>query len=217
MTKFKIPEKNKDLRKYALWKNLKYLLGYLAYITVMAAAFIFFLNGRHEDAEPLHWIVYVIYPAVILVSGWFIFFMTRFVSDKSLSGEIVEMAFLRDFGRGINREAKFSLDDHTYVKMWVKDGKGKRRRVKATLFDDGYDGYYKEGRTLIKFRGLNYPICPESEAEGAHLCAVCGVRTYYKKGKMKDGEAMPKLIDGVMICRSCGHTLMDIESWETKK
>lgn len=208
MKKYKIPDENKDLRRYAVWRNLKYLLGFVLYIAVMAAAFIFFLNGRNEDLEPLRWWVYVLYPVAVLASGWFIFRMTRFCSDKSFSGEIVDLSYSRDFGRGINREARFSLDYHTYRTISVIDSKGKKRRVKVTLFDDGYDGYFEEGRTLVKYRGLNYPLCTESEEEGNHICAVCGVRTYYKEGKMKDGESVPTVIDGVMICRSCGHTLI---------
>lgn len=211
MQKYKIPDRNKDLRRYAVWRNLKYLLGFVAYTVVMAAAFIFFLNGRNEDLEPLRWWVYIIYPIAVLVSGWFIFRMTRFMSDKSFSGEIVSMSFSRDFGRGINRQARFSLDYHTYRIISVRDGSGKKRKVKVTLFDDGYDGYFCEGRTLVQYRGLNYPMCIESERDGAHICTVCGVRTYYKEGKMKDGEAIPTVIDGMMICRSCGHTLIDFK------
>ena len=212
MQKNKIPCKNRDLHRYALWKNLKCWIGYAIYIAIMSAAFLFFLERRYEDAEPLHWCVYVIYPTLVLVSGWFIFNITRFICDRSFSGEIVSMAFVRKFGRGINRQAKFSLDDHTFVRISVRDAKGRRRRTTAPLFDDGYDGYYKEGMTLVKYRGLNYPICLESEADGAHLCAVCGVRTYYKDGKIKDGESQPKMIDGLLICRSCGHTLINIEN-----
>ena len=211
MQKYRIPDKNTDLRKYAVWRNLKYLLGFVVYVAIMAAAFIFFLQGRNEDLKPLHWCVYIIYPVAVLVSGWFIFRMTRFFFDRSFSGEIVAMSFSRDFGRGINRQARFSLDYHTYRTISVRDSKGKKRKVKVTLFDDGYDGYFCEGRTLIKYRGLNYPICPESEGDGAHICTVCGVRTYYKEGKMKDGESTPTIIDGVMICRACGHTLIDFK------
>ena len=211
MQKYKIPDKNKDLRRYAVWRDLKYLLGFLTYVAVMAAAFIFFLARRNEDLKPLHWCVYIIYPAAVLGSGWFIFRMTRFFRDKSFSGEIASMSFSRDFGRGINREARFSIDYHTYRTIVVKDGRGKRRRVKVTLFDDGYDGYFEEGKTLLNYRGLNYPICPESEAEGAHICTVCGVRTYYKEGKMKDGEPIPETARGVMICRACGYTLINFK------
>lgn len=209
MHKYKIPKANADLRRYALWKNLKYLLGYIAYIALMASAFLFFLNGRHENLEPLRWWVYPVFCVAVLISGWFIFCMNRFVGDRSFTGRIVSMTFKRDFDRGLNRQAGLSVDDHTYVKITVTDAKGRRRRTKVMLFDDGYDGYFREGRTLVKYRGLNYPLCLQSEEEGVHLCSVCGVRTYYKEGKMIHGETQPKLDGNKLICRACGHTLID--------
>lgn len=208
MHKYKIPKANADLRRYALWKNLKYLLGYIAYIALMASAFLFFLNGRHENLGQLRPWVYPVFCVAVLVSGWFIFCMNRFVGDRSFTGRIVAMTFKRDFGRGLNRQAGLSLDDHTYVKITVVDAKGHHHKTKVMLFDDGYDGYFREGRTLIKYRGLNYPLCPQAEEEGVHLCSVCGVRTYYKEGKMIHGEAQPKWDGDKLICRACGHTLI---------
>lgn len=208
MQKYKIPKENADLKRYALWKNLKYLLGYLAYIVILIAAFMYFLNGRHENAPEIHWWIHLIYTAAVFVSGWFIFFMNRFLFDRSFTGKISTIAFNRDFGRGLDRQAGLSIDDHTYLKVSVIDNKGKKRRLRITLFEDGFDGYYTEGMTLVKFRGLNYPLSIESEEKGMHICSVCGVRTYYKEGKMIHGEAEPKRVDGLMVCRSCGHTLI---------
>ncbi len=208
MRKYKIPKENGDIKRYALWKNLKYILGYILYIGVMAAAFLFFLNGRHENLPEIGWWVHPVFTAAVLISGWFIFCMSRFVCDRSFSGKIVSMTLSRDFGRGLNRQAGFSIDDHTYLKIKAVNEKGKKRKVKVTLFDDGFGGYYGEGKTLIKYRGLNYPICLESEEEGNHICAVCGVRTFYKEGRMIHGEAEPKRIGDLIVCRSCGHTLI---------
>ena len=208
MKKYMIPKENRDLCKYALWRNLWRLLGYAAYVAVLAGAFAFFLSGRHEDAEPLKWWVYPLFAVIVAVSGWFIFNMTRFFSDRTVYGVIEEMSFERNFDRGLNRKAGISIDDHTYVKMKIRTPGGKIRRIRVMLFDDGYDGYYAEGRTALKYRGLNYPICLEAEEEGAHICAVCGVRTFYKEGKMIHGEAQPQRQGELIICRSCNHTLI---------
>lgn len=208
MKKYTIPKGNTDLRKYALWRNLWRLLGYIGYIVLLAVAFAFFVLGRHEDAEPLKWWVYPLYAAVVLVSGWFIFNMTRFCRDRTVCGVVADMSFERNFDRGLNRKAGFSIDDHTYVIMKIVTPGGRARKIKVMLFDDGYDGYYAEGRTVVKYRGLNYPICLESEEEGTHICAVCGVRTFYKEGKMIHGEAQPKMQGELIVCRSCGHTLV---------
>ena len=214
MKKYKIPEENSDLKKYATIQIIWRPLAYVGFLVFMTLAFIFFLLGRHENAEPLHPIVYPIYAAVVLAAGWFIFNMTKLFTDKSLCGTIKDMGFERSFDRGLNRKAGVSLDDHTYVKIKVLTPSGKKKRVKVMLFDDGYDGYYAEGRTLVRFKGLNYPLCLESERNGAHLCAVCGVRTYYKEGKMIHGEIAPEIRDGLIICRACNHTLINVDSLE---
>ena len=211
MKNYKIPEKNVDLQKYARWKNLKYPIIYLCYIAFFVSAFVFFIKNRYEDAPPLQWWVYPVFAAAVIISGWIVCFMSRFVSDKSVCGVIKEMSFSRNYGRGLSRDASFSLDDHTYLKISCITDQGKKERVTVHLFEDGYDCYYREGGTLIKFRGLSYPLCLESEADGAHLCAVCGVRTYYKEGKMIHGEARPEMQGDLLVCRSCGHTLINLE------
>ena len=148
MAKYKIPEFNDDLKRFARWKNLKYLLGYLAYCALMAVAFWFFVTGRYENAPPLKWWVYPLYTVLVLVSGWLICFMGRFVFDKSCSGKVKSMKITRSFDRGLSRGAGFRLDFHTYVKILMIDENGKKKRAKVQLFDDGYDGYFKEGGTV---------------------------------------------------------------------
>jgi hypothetical protein len=211
MKKHRIPVRNLDLRKYAVWKNLKYLLGYVAYIAFFFSAFVYYVQHRPEDADALLPWVYPIFAGFVVVSGWIACCMDRFVFDHSMSGAISGTAFVRNYGRGLSRKATVSVDFHTYLKIDVTNEKGRKRSVKIPLFDDGYDGYYQENGTLVKFRGLTYPICIESEREGAHLCCICGVRTYYKEGKQIFGEAEPEIVDGLIKCRCCNHTLIDID------
>lgn len=208
MKKIMIPDANGDLGTYAKRKNLKYLVLYIAYILFFSAAFLFFVFNRHEDATPLRIWVYPVYFAAVLLSGWFVCCMHRFAWDRSFRGTVKDTGFTRSFDRGLTRKAGFAIDDHTYVKITAIDENGKKRSVRVQLFDDGYDGYYREGGTIVKYRGLNYPICPESEREGAHLCAVCGVRTYYLEGRQVYGESVPEIRNGVLICRLCGHTMI---------
>ena len=157
---------------------------------------------------PLRWWVYPVYFAAVVLSGWFVCCMHRFALDRDFSGTIKSMSFTRSFDRGLARKAGFNLDDHTYLRIVAVNSRGKKRRINVQLFDDGYDGYYREGGDIVKYRGLNYPICPTSEKEGAHLCAVCGVRTHYLEGRRVFGESQPEFRDGLMICRACGYTMI---------
>lgn len=208
MRKLALPSENHDLRKYSLWRVIKPPLWYFIYIAFLALSFYFYLERRPENLGGLAWWIHLLFAFVIIVSGWFIFRMTEWCLDKAISGKIESHEVVRSYGRGLSRGAKTVVDFHTYLKITVITDSGKRKKVSVPLFDDGYDGYYKTGSLLLKYKGLNYPICPDSEAEGSHLCTVCGVRTYYKEGKAVHGEAQPEIRDGLVICRSCGRSLV---------
>jgi hypothetical protein len=208
MKKYTIPEKNSDVRSYAIRKNLKYICCYLLYVAFFLVAFLSFCLRRHEDAEPLSLWVYLLFPVIVLVSGWFVCLMNRFVTDRYVCGQITGTKYTRDYGRGLDRKAGLSIDFHTYVKIEVKDGRGKKRRVKVPLFADGFDGYYAEGDELIKFRGLNYPLVKESMKKGVLLCTVCGVRTFVREIEV-DGAVSPKKVGDRYFCRSCNHSLIE--------
>ncbi len=201
MKKYRIPNKNADVRRYAAWTNLKCLVFYIALVAIMNLAFLSYLGRRPVGLEPLKWWIYPIFEAVIVIGGWFICRMSHFVSDRYVSGRIRSMRMVRSYGWALSRKAKLTVGFYNYVKVDVACEDG-RKTVRMQIFEDGYDGYYREGGTLVKFRGLNYPLCLESEAEGAHVCTVCGVRAYDKDVKL--GEELS-------VCSSCGHTLIDID------
>lgn len=217
MKKYTIPEQNRDLRKAALKNRLAPPLLYLAYVAFLGYAFWFYISRRPEDLGRLSWWVYLLFSIAVLVSGWLIFRMGKWVLDRDFSGEIKGYELVRSYGRGLSRTASTVTDFHTYIKITAVDDNGKKHKITVPLFEDGYDGYYKTGGRLIKYKGLNYPLCLESEQEGIHLCAFCGVRTYYKEGKAVHGEAQPEMRDGLIICRSCRHTLINIEHEEDSK
>ncbi len=214
MKKNRIPERNRDLKRYARLKNMKYPLFFLLYAALFCGGFLYFVLNRYDGAEPLRPWVYPVFFGVVLVSGWFVSLMNRFVGDRSLRGRIEGSRYLRNFDRGLSRKGGFSLDDHTYLRAKVILPNGKRKALRIPLFEDGYDGYYREGDEIVNFRGLNYPLCLRAEEEGAHLCTVCGVRTYYQEGRTIHGEAQPELRDGLLVCRSCKHTLINIHDLE---
>lgn len=208
MKKLTVPSENRDLRKYSLRSIIKPPLWYFVFVALLAFSFYFYLERRPEGLGGLAWWVHLIFTLVVLLSGWFIFRMTAWCLDKPLSGRIEGQEVSRSYGRGLSRGARTVVDFHTNLKITVVTDSGKRKKITVPLFDDGYDGYFKNGSQILKYKGLNYPICPESEATGSHLCTVCGVRTYYKEGKAVHGEAQPEIRDGLVICRSCGHTLV---------
>ena len=217
MKKYTIPKQNGDLRKSALKSRLAPPLLYLAYVAFFCYAFWFYISRRPEDLGKLSWWVYPIFAIAVPVSGWIVLRMGKWLFDRDFCGEIKDYELVRNYGRGLSRTASTVTDFHTYIKITAVDDNGKKRKITVQLFEDGYDGYYKTGGRLIKYKGLNYPLCLESERDGVHLCAFCGVRTYYKEGKAVHGEAQPEMRDGLVVCRSCGRTIINLEHEETTK
>ena len=208
MTHSTVPKLNDKLIKYANTRMIKCVVYYTAYIAILSFAFWSFLSNRHEDAEPLQdWVLYI-FVLFVLISGWWLFNMTRVLFERTVSGRITQYAIKRNYGRSITRNASFIIKEFTYIYLTITTDNGKRRRIKVQLFDDGYDGYYKEGDTIVRYRGLNYPISIQSEADHAHLCPVCGVRTYYNANKHINGTLMPNFVDGLIICRCCKYPLI---------
>ena len=196
MKAYKIPIKNTDLRRYALLKNAKRLIFCLLYYAFFILAYLFYIEDtRHEPLSPLY---LAIFAFAVMISGFFIFKMNSFFFDRSLVGTVQAISLVRNYDRGINRRAKHSFDFHTYLKIVITDKSGRRRKIRVPLFDDGFDGYYKDGDTVAAFRGLNYPLSLEAERRGEHICMICGVRSYEKKGQVQDR------------CPSCNYSLIDI-------
>lgn len=205
-----VPKLNNRLIKYAKGRMFKCIAYYVTYIAFLSAAFWSFLSNRHEDAEPLqNWVLYV-FIAFVLISGWWLFNISRFIFERTVSGRITQYTIKRNYGRSITRNASFIIKEFTYIYFTITTSDDKHRRIKVQLFDDGYDGYYKEGDTIVRYRGLNYPISIESESDHAHLCPVCGVRTYYNENKHVDGTWTPDIVDGLIICRCCKYPLIKL-------
>ena len=207
MSRVKIPKKNSDVRVRAFFRNFKRLLFYIAYIVMWAVAYRFYLKA------PLHrkfeWWLMLIFCAVVLISGWLIFNMTRFVFERSFSGRIESMKISRTYGRGVSRNGRFKVDYQTYRVFRIRDERGRRKKLRFQLFDDGYDLYYREGDSIAFFRGTRYPLCYEAEKRGEHICVLCGVRVNEPR---QEGEREANL----EYCEACRKTLINIDDIDFK-
>lgn len=207
MKKYKIPKKNVDLRFYAAIRNLKRIFFYVLIVVVMNLAMLSYLDKRVAGLPPIKWWVYLIFETVVIVGGWIVCNMSLFVTDRYASGRIKSMKTVRSYGRFLSRNGKMDVGPYNYLKVALVCKHG-RRTVRIQLFEDGYDGYYRDGGTLVKFRGLNYPLCLESEADGVHICSVCGVRY----------DEQDRAADASLTCYTCRHTLIDVDEMiETSK
>lgn len=197
----KIPKRNKDLKIYAFLANFKRIVFYLLYIAFWTAGYLVYL--KRPLSKPFGVLPMLIFVTAVLVSGFVIFKVNKFLFDTSIRGRIESFRITRNYDRGMNRQGKTSLDQHTYINLYVSSGRGRQRKIKLQLFDDGYDLYYREGDNIIAFRGLNYPLCVEAGERGERICTVCGVRKYKQ---VQDGRP----INASDTCECCGHSFIDI-------
>ncbi len=199
MQKPKIPKACRKTARYAALKNLKRISFYIVYILIWILGYAFYL--QYPINKPFVWWVELIFASLVLLSGWLIFKMTAFVCERSFLGRIELMKVSRNYGRGITREGKFKVDFHTYRVLTVRDKKGRKRKLKFQLFDDGYDLYYREGGEIAYFRGTTYPLSLDSDDGSGDICVICGVRSYPELRDGKRGEKPEK-------CSVCGRELV---------
>lgn len=209
MSKPKIPKRNADLLRYAVSVQLKRVIGCLVYYGAFAAAYLFYLQGALR--KPLPPLLLAVFIAVVAISGAVIFRLDKFFLSRSYAATVRSLSVSRSYGRGLNREAKFSYDFHSFLNIKSVDRKGRERKCKIQLFDDGYDGYYREGDRIVAFRGLNYPLSLEAEARGEHICCVCGVRSYDRDARGATSRVRGEKDEtGTYSCPSCGRSMIDV-------
>lgn len=201
----RIPKENRDVRRAAFMRNFKRITLFLLYAALWALGYLFYLsNPLHK---PFEWWAMLIFCVIVVLSGSFIFNIGKFLTEKSFVGIIKSMSVSRTYGRGVTRDGRFKIDYHTYRVLKITDSKGKKRKLKFQLFDDGYDLYYREGDTVTYFRGTTYPLSLEAEERGEHICLLCGVRAIETK---KHGERQTN----TEYCEACGRGLVKISSLE---
>lgn len=198
----RIPRENGDVRRAAFMRNFNRVALFLFYAGLWAVGYLFYLSNPHN--KPFSWWVMLIFCVTILISGYFIFNVGKFLTEKNLVGIIKSMSVSRTYGRGVTREGRFKIDYHTYRVLKIVDSKGKKRKLKFQLFDDGYDLYYREGDRVAYFRGTKYPICFEAEERGEHICVMCGVRVKETR-RHGDREA------NTDYCEACGYSLINTD------
>ena len=201
----RIPKENRDVRRAAFMRNFKRITFFLLYAALWALGYLFYLSNPNN--KPFEWWAMLVFCVLVAASGFFIFNIGKFLTEKSFVGIIKSMSVSRTYGRGVTRDGRFKIDYHTYRVLKITDSKGKKRKLKFQLFDDGYDLYYREGDTVTYFRGTTYPLSLEAEERGEHICLLCGVRAIETK---KHGERQTN----TEYCEACGKGLVKISSLE---
>lgn len=194
----KIPKRNRDLLHYVLGRAALRIGGWAAWIVGFWMGAQSYNQNHQTYAESrlmLGWKLWL-WMAIGAVSGFLLFRLWRFFSQRPVRGIVERYSTTRGYGSGESPDGRESDSDFRInTVLRVRTERGKRRRL---VFEQkhGFYLYYHEGNRIEKLGGLTYPINLDPDAESGRVCAVCGAFS------SKDSA----------VCSSCRHSLIDPEN-----
>lgn len=173
----KIPSKNADLRRYVLREDGFRLLGFAAWIAFWTFGVILFNRNREnlpESARLVGWKM-ILFLVLLYLVGGLVCKIWRLFSRPTLRGKVLSSSLTHSYSSsgdpGLLRDADYEF--RTNAKLILVTGKGKRRSVVFEQKPGSYV-YYSEGREILRFHGLTYPLALEQKPGEPYLCVACG-------------------------------------------
>lgn len=191
----KIPPKNNDLRRYVLRRDAFRILGFLLWLALLIGGAVSY-NNEHQTYPDHRRIVgwrMVLWVAIAVLTGFFIFRIWRFWTDRTSCGVIESTGLSHTYTpSGDPRTSGMDYDfrTNTAIRLHLDNGRRKRMRFEQK---QGFYQYYYEGNRIVRFHGLPYPINLDPESKNGYVCAACG---YWTK------KYLP-------TCELCGHSMID--------
>ncbi len=191
-----IPPRHQDLRRYVRKNDLRRILLYLAWILIFFGGAMAY-NQNHQTYPPdrlmtgwrlLGWM------AIALVSGFFLFRIWKLFLHPTYRGEVIRTGLAHTYAPGEepNLSSKTNYDFRLKTTLLIRLPNGKKRRLRFEQKPGSYL-YYREGMSLIRYRGLPYPINPDPTSPNGYVCVACG----------RIHEHLQK------TCEECGLSLID--------
>ena len=192
----KIPKENRDLIRYSRRRRLAQLTGYAAFVAAFALGANAY-NASHQTYPPeqqlLGWRL-VLWMAVAVVAGFFLFRMWRLFTLRALSGRILSSKLSHGYVSSDDPGMSSRVDYEFRLRsaLTVEDECGRRHAIRFEQKNGFYLYYYPETR-LARFSGLPYPLCdpktacrpqrsrgageddPHDDLSNGHICVACGL------------------------------------------
>ena len=170
----RLPQKNRDLRRLALRRDLFRLLGWLLWIAVWlggAASY----NANHQTYPDHRRLVGWRLLLLLLIAagvGFLLFRCWKLFFDRSVSGVIRSTRISRSAaplsdGASSDEEVRINL----VLKLVDDNQKTHRMRFEQK---NGFYHYYGEGERIVRFHGLPYPTNTNPDAVHGCVCSLCG-------------------------------------------
>lgn len=190
----KIPFQNRDLVRYVRRRDALRLIGYALWVALLIGGALSY-NHNHQTYPDYRRMVgwrMAIWVLAAVASGFLIFRIWRFFTDRTFSGTIVTSALSRSYSASNDpgQGADYDFRLNTYLK--VRTDQGKLRRIRFEQ-KPGFYLYYHEGNRVTHFHGLPYPVNTDPDASHGCVCSACGTHS-------------KALVDR---CPVCDHSIID--------
>lgn len=174
---YKIPKQYKDLRRHVLWRDVRKLLGYVAWVLFFLLNALLY-NYNHQTYSPDRLLAgwrMILFMAIVVIAGIFVFRMWTFFTDRTYTGTIHTAGLSHSYSPpdepyGIKAA---NYDFRTNTKLTVMTDKQKKHRLRFEQKQGSY-WYYNEGERIVHFHGLPYPLNLDTAAPHGYICLACG-------------------------------------------
>lgn len=173
----RIPEQYRDLRRHVFLTDLRRIVGYVLWVALFLGSAVFY-NYNHQtysdDRKMLGWRLFALI-VFALVTGFFLFRIWKFFTDRTFSGKIEQSGLTHDYTPS---DTPYGFKPASYAerirkKIRIRTSSGRVRRLR---FDQriGSYWYYAEGQEIVHFHGCPYPLNLDPEAPHGYVCVACG-------------------------------------------
>ena len=172
----KIPKKYRDLRRYARFRILRRILGYLLWLALWIGSVVSFNLNHQTYPDHRRFVGWRLALAitVIAVSGCVIFRLWRLITNRTLWGVIEQSGLSRSYSPSNDPgAARTDYEFRLNTALVVRKGNGKSSRLRFEQ-KEGFYQYYHEGNRIVRFRELPYPLCLDPKAPHGYVCSACG-------------------------------------------
>lgn len=173
----RISQKNRDLRRYVLRRDLGKLSLYLLWVVLWCMGAVGY-NLNHRTYPPerlmLGWRL-AVWIAAAVVIGFFLFRIRAILFDRDFTGRLESVGLSHTYTSskdpGAFKPASYDFRLHKVLTVRLENGRRKRIRIEEK---QGSYVYYRIGDRLIGLHGLPYPINLDSDEKTGYACAACG-------------------------------------------
>ena len=169
----RIPKNNQDLRVLVWRTAILRLLGWGAWTAALCLGAHSY-NQNHQTYTPdrlmIGWKM-VAWVVLAVLSGFCIFRVWRFFTNRAFEGTIERYSHSRSYGPANDTDSNNDFRINTSLRVRIEGGK--LRRIKFEQ-KNGFYNYYHEGNRIARLRGLPYPINLDPDGKDGYVCAACG-------------------------------------------